>query len=111
PDGVASGAFTADQNVQLGLAHITLGYIDFQRAAKTRKVAPAIQELTTAVGLLNGNPELQGKALFFLGNAYEFEYPPNHRSAIDALTKAASLPSGFQGQSRDLLAKVRQAAH
>jgi len=59
---------------------------------------------------LKANPEFQGKALYLLGNAYEFEYPPNHRLAIDALTKASGLQSSFAAPSRDLLAKVKKAA-
>ncbi len=110
PEGASDEQFKTEQNNQLGLAHLTLGYVTFQRASKTRKVGPAIQDLNTAADLLKANPELQGKALFFLGNAYEFEYPPNHRLAIDALTRASGVQSAFAGPSRDLLAKVKKAA-
>jgi tetratricopeptide (TPR) repeat protein len=110
PEGVSDEQFKAEKNNQLGLAHLTLGYVAFQRASKTKKVGPAIQDLNAAADLLKANPEFQGKALFFLGNAYEFEYPPNHRLAIDALTRASGLQSGFAGPSRDLLAKVKKAA-
>jgi tetratricopeptide (TPR) repeat protein len=110
PDGMSDDQFKVNRDSQLGFAHLTLGYIAFQKAGKTRKVAPAIQEFKTAVDLLNGNPELQGKALYFLGSAYEFVYPPNHKAALDALTRAAGLQSGFQGEARNLLAKVKQAA-
>jgi hypothetical protein len=110
PEGESDDQFKTEQNNALGLARLTLGYVAFQRASKTKKVGPAIQELSTAVELLKANPEYQGKALFLLGNAYEFEYPPNHRSAIDALSRAAGLQSTFAGPSRDLLAKVKKAA-
>ena len=108
PEGMTDADFKANQNNQLGLAHITLGYVAFQKAGKTRKVAPAIQEFKTAVDLLGGNPELQGKALYFMGSAYEFEYPPNHKSAEDALGRVTG---PWQGQAQGLLAKVKRADH
>jgi hypothetical protein len=106
PEGMTDDQFKSSQNLQGGLAHLTLGYVIFQRAAKTRKVAGAIQEFNAAIPLLEGNPELQAKALYFLGNAYEFEVPPNHKGAAAALSRAASLQSSFQAQSRTLLAKI-----
>ncbi|MHB8655021.1 MAG: tetratricopeptide repeat protein [Terriglobia bacterium] len=108
PDGMTDADFKTNQNNQLGLAHTTLGYIAFLKAGKTRKVAPAIQEFKTAVDLLGGNPELQGKALYFLGSAYEFEYPPNHKAAADALGRVTG---PWQGQAQGLLAKVKKAEH
>jgi tetratricopeptide (TPR) repeat protein len=110
PEGMSDEQFKTEQNNALGLAHLTLGYVAFQRASKTRKVGPAIQDLRTAADQLKANPEYQGKALYLLGSAYEFEYPPNHRLAIDALSSASGLQSAFAGPSRDLLAKVRKAA-
>jgi hypothetical protein len=110
PEGEPDEQFKTEQNNALGLAHLTLGYVAFQRASKTKKVGPAVQDLSAAAELLKANPEYQGKALFLLGNAYEFEYPPNHRLAIDALTRAAGLQSSFAPPSRDLLAKVKKAA-
>jgi tetratricopeptide (TPR) repeat protein len=109
PEGVPDDQFKTQQNNRLGMAHLTLGYIDFQRAGKTRKVGPAIQEFRTALELLS-DANLQGAALFYLGNAYEFEYPPNHKSAIEALTRGSGIQSPWQGQSRDLLAKVKREA-
>jgi len=110
PEGESDQQFKAEQNSLLGLAHLTLGYVAYQRAAKTKKFAPSIQEFNTAADLLAASPEYQGKALYFLGYAYEAEYPPNHRLAIDALTKASGLQSSFAAPSRDLLAKVKKAA-
>src|SRR5260370_38424305 len=57
PEGMSDEQFKTNRDSQLGFAHLTLGYILFQRAAKSRKVAPAIQEFKTAIDLLNGNPE------------------------------------------------------
>ena len=108
PEGMTDADFKTNQNNQLGLAHTTLGYIAFLKAGKTRKVAPAIQEFKTAVDLLGGNPELLGKALYFLGSAYEFEYPPNHKAAADALGRVTG---PWQGQAQGLLAKVKKAEH
>ncbi len=110
PDGVADDDFKKSSDNALGMAHLSLGFIDFLKASKTRKVAGAINELKTASDLLGANPELQGQALFFLGNAYEFEFPARHHEAIEALTKASALQTSFQGQARDLLAKVKRAA-
>ena len=109
-EGMADDQFKAYVDTQMGLAHLTLGYVGFLRNEKTRKVAPAIAEFKAAADLLAANPELQGKALYFLGSAYEFQYPPNHKLAIDALSRGASVQSGFRGASQDLLAKVKKAA-
>ncbi|HKS97013.1 MAG TPA: hypothetical protein VJV74_12895 [Terriglobia bacterium] len=109
PDGATDDQFKTQQNNQLGMAHLTLGYIDFQKAGKTRRVAPAIQEFKSAIDLLGGNPPLQGAALFYLGSAYEYEYPPNHKSAAEALERSAGIQSPWQGQAKDLLAKVKKA--
>jgi tetratricopeptide (TPR) repeat protein len=109
PEGMTNEQFKANQDSQLGFAHLTLANIAFQRGIKTKKVAPAIQEFKTAIDLLNSNPELQGRALFYLGWAYEAGTPANHKGAIDALTRAVSLPTSWQAQAQDLLAKVKKA--
>jgi len=111
PEGATDEQFKNTQNNIMGLAHVTLGYVEYQNASKSRKVAGAIKELSAAVDLLDANPELQAKALYLLGNAYEFEFPANHKAAVDALTRAASLESSFKAPSADLLAKVKKAAH
>jgi len=110
PEGVADDAFKKETNNQLGWAHLTLGFVNYQRAAKTRKVAPAIQEFKTAADLLEVNPALQGEALYLLGSAYEFIFPANHHGAIEALTKAAEIPGNYQAPAKDLLAKVKRVA-
>jgi len=108
-EGMTDEQLKANQDAQLGLAHLTLGYITFQKTSKTHKVAPAIQEFKTAVDLLGGNPQLQARALFYLGYAYEVLAPANHKGAADALARSAGIASPWQGQAQDLLAKVRSA--
>ena len=110
PDGVSDDQFKINQSSLAGLAHLTLGFVDFQRAGKTRKVAGAIEEFKAAAGLLGGNTQLKGGALFYLGNAYEFEMPPNHHAAAEALSESVEIASPWQAQARTLLAKVK-AAH
>lgn len=109
PDGEADDQFKTDQNNQLGMAHVTLGYVYFQRGAKTHKVDPAINELKTAAGLLGGNPPLRAQALYYLGYAYEVAAPPNHHAALEALNQAVTIQSPWQPQAQDLLAKVKKA--
>jgi tetratricopeptide (TPR) repeat protein len=111
PEGVSDEAFKQEQNNQLAMAHLTIGFVDFQQAGKTRKVAPAIEELKTASELASANPQLQGQALFYLANAYEYQFPANHRAAMDALNKAVTLPGPFQSQAQALLAKVKAAVN
>jgi len=111
PDSVTDDQFKAEQNNQLGMAHLTAGYIDFVKASKTHRVAPAIQEFKTAIDLLGANPALQGAALFYLGSAYEFQTPPNHHGALDALNRGVTIQSPWQAPARDLLAKVKAVAH
>jgi hypothetical protein len=108
PDGVDDAAFAKDQNLQMGMAHLTLGYAALKRSPQTMKTLPAINELKLAAPLLADNPTLQEEAYFFLGNAYEIG-TPNHRAALDALNKAVSLPGPMQGQATALLAKVKAA--
>jgi len=110
PAGMADEQFTAYQNQQMGMARLSLGYVAFQRGAKTRRYLPAIDQFKLAVDLLEANPALQGRALFYLGYAYEASVPPNRKGAIEALTRAASLPSPWQAQAQDILAKIKAAA-
>lgn len=107
PEGVADDLFKQEQNNRMGMAHLTLGYIALFKGVKTRRIAPAIQELKVAADLLAGNPALQGEALFYLGDAYERLSPPNHRGAIDAWTASSNLASRYQGQAREDLARVK----
>jgi len=111
PEGLSDAQFKQEQDNQLGMAHLSLGYVTFTRAVagKSKKLGPAIDELKTAADLLGANPELQGQALFYLAYAYESGYPANHRGAMDALTKAVSLQSSWKPQADDLLAKVKKA--
>jgi tetratricopeptide (TPR) repeat protein len=109
PEGTTDEQFKAQQDSQLGFAHLTLGYISFQKNSKTKKVAPAIQEFKTAADLLDSNPALQGRALFYEGYAYEVLYPPNHKEAFDALSRSAGLAGPWQGQAQELLGKVKKA--
>lgn len=110
PEGLTPEQFKANQDSQAGLAHLTLGYVAFQRGSKTHKVAPAIDEFKKSVDLLGANPALQGRALFYMGYAYEVLSPPSHKGAIDALTRSVSLASPWQAQAQDLLGKVKKAA-
>jgi tetratricopeptide (TPR) repeat protein len=109
PEGLTDEQFKAQQDTQLGLAHLTLGYISFQRNSHARKVLPAIDEFKTAIDLLGANPALQGRALFYEGYAYEVLYPPHHQSAFEALSRAAGLAGPWQGQAEELLGKVKKA--
>jgi len=111
PEGLSDAQFKQAQDNQLGMAHLSLGYVNFTRmaTAKTKKLQPAIDELKTAADLLAANPELQGQALFYVGYAYELEYPANHKAAAEALTRASSLQSSWKTQADDLLAKVKNA--
>ncbi len=110
PEGLTPEQFKANQDSQAGLAHLTLGYVAFLKGSKTHKVAPAIDEFKKAVDLLGANPGLQGRALFYLGYAFEVLSPPSHKGAIDALTRSVALASPWQAQAQDLLGKVKKAA-
>ena len=79
PEGLSDAQFQQERDNQSGMAHLSLGYVNFTRSAKTKKLQSAIEELKTAAGLLAANPELQGQALYYLGYAYESGYPANHR--------------------------------
>ena len=112
PEGLSDAQFKQEQDNQLGMAHLSLGYLNFTRAvaARSKKLGPAIEELKTAAELLGANPELQGQALYYLAYAYESGAPVNHKGAIEALDKAANLQSSWKPQAEELLAKVKKAA-
>jgi len=112
PEGVSDDQFKQAQNNELGMAHLSLGYVTFTRMveAKSKKLGPAIDELKTAADLLEANPELQGQALYYLAYAYESGYPANHRGAMDALSKAVTLQSSWKAPANELLGKVTKAA-
>jgi len=109
PEAVPEEQFKIQQNHQLGMARLALGYVAFLQAEKTKRVAPAIQEFKAAADLLEGNPELQAQTLYYLAYAYETQYPANHRGAIDALQRAVTLQSSWQSPAQELLAKVKRA--
>jgi hypothetical protein len=109
PEGMTDDQFKSSNNVELGLAHSTLGYVEMQKGARTHHVADAIKELKAAADLLESNPGLQARALYFLGYSYELAYPANHHLAEEALTKAAGLQTPWQAQAQDLLEKVKKA--
>ncbi|PYV27269.1 MAG: hypothetical protein DMG24_05005 [Acidobacteria bacterium] len=108
PDGISDEQFKTARNNQTGLAHATLGYVAYLKGQKTHRVGPAIPEYKTAVELLS-DPTLQARTFYYLGYAYEVISPPNHRLAAEALTRAASISSPWQGQAQQLLAKVKSA--
>jgi tetratricopeptide (TPR) repeat protein len=112
PDQLTEEQFKTDQNNQSGMARLTLGYAAYVRAsaANNKKIGPVIEDLKAASDLLVGNPTLQAQALFLLGNAYEYQYPPAHKPAIDALSQCVAIASPWQASAQDLLGKVKRAA-
>jgi hypothetical protein len=109
PAGVPAAQFQADVNGKLGLAHLTLGYVDFLESPHTHRILPAIDQFKTAVSVLGGNDLYKAQALYLLASAYEYGYPPNHRAAQAALEEAVQLQTPVQEKARALLAKVRAA--
>lgn len=111
PQGLSDDQFKAMQNADLGLAHFALGIVEYTKATKnkSRRVGPAVEDLKTAGDLLSANPALQGGALYYLGSAYEYMYPPNHRLSADALERSSSIEGAWQKPAQDLLAKVKKA--
>jgi tetratricopeptide (TPR) repeat protein len=109
PEGMTDEQFKSSHDLQMGLAHSTLGYVDMQKGARTHRVATAIKEFKDASDLLDENPALQARALYFLGYSYELEYPANHHLAEEALTKAAGMQTPWQVSAQSLLEKVKKA--
>ena len=106
PDGVSDADFQAQKNLLMASAHFTLGSISQQRGAATHRLAGAIKEFKTAADLAKGNPELEGRTLFYLGYAYESQAPADHHDARAALTEAAQLQSPWQSEAQKLLEKI-----
>lgn len=101
---LTSGA-NADKNQKLsaGVAHSTLGYVYL----KQEKLAAAVPELKTAVGMLQDDPQAQQAALFRLGWAYAKRN--DKADAVAALQKAAAIDGPYQGPAKEMLAKVNAA--
>ena len=110
PEGVDDATFKKEQDNQLGIAHMVLGYAALMKAVKTTKYAPITEELKNSCDLLEGNAALQGQALYYLAFAYEKQFPANHHAALEALNKGVTLPGPFQSQSQALLVKVKAVA-
>ncbi|HUX09670.1 MAG TPA: hypothetical protein VMW51_03455 [Terriglobia bacterium] len=111
PEGASDEWFKAQQDTQQGMAHLTVGYLELGKSSQSHQAAGAIKELQQAADLLAANPELQGQAYYFLGDAYEQLRPPDHRRALAALAHAVSLKSSMQGQARQLVDRIKQVAH
>ena len=89
-----------NQKLSAGVAHSTLGYVYL----KQDKLAAAVPELKTAVGLLQDDQQAEQAALFRLGYAYAKR---NDKSdAVAALQKAAAIDGPYQAPAKDMLAKV-----
>jgi hypothetical protein len=86
-----------------GLAYTTLGRAELNQ----EKLVPAVADLKTAASLLQGEPQDQQPALYFLGYAYAKQ---NHKAdAVAALEKAAAISGPYQGPAKEMLAKVSAA--
>lgn len=86
-----------------GLAHTTLGRAELNQ----EKMVAAVTDLKAAVSLLQGDPQDQQPALFYLGYAYAKQ---NHKAdAVAALEKAAAISGPYQAPAKDMLAKVNAA--
>lgn len=109
PEGMADDQFKTFHDTQVGLAHSTLGYVELQEGQRSHRVEGAIRELKAATDLLAGNANLQARALYYLGLAYELRYPAEHHLAAEALSKAVALESPWKAPAQDLLSKVRRA--
>jgi tetratricopeptide (TPR) repeat protein len=109
PGHVSEEAWAQNKNVQLGMAHETLGFLSLRQ----KQWASATKEFNTALGLLEGgDPFRHARALFRLGYTYAAmpATKANLRQAEKVLAQAAALNSPFQGEAQNLLGKVRQAA-
>src|SRR5579885_15461 len=109
PEGISDDQFKAQQNIQEGMARLTIGYLELEKYGPSHRTATAIKELQQAAQLLQANPELQGEAYYFLGYSYEALYPPQHHQAMAALQHALSVQNSMQAQARELLAKIKRA--
>jgi len=92
-----------DQRLSAGVAHSTLGYVYL----KQDKVAAAVPELKTAVGLLQEDPQAQQAALLRLGFAYAKRN--DKADAVAALQKAAAIEGPYQSQAKETLGKINAA--
>jgi len=110
PEGVSEEPFKTQLDTQEGMARLTIGFLELQKTGASHQTATAIKELQQAAGLLKANPELQGEAYYFLGDAYEQLHPPDHPRALAALEHAVSIQSSMQSQARQLVVRIKRVA-
>ncbi len=100
---VGANPETKENKSYAGLAHTTLGRAELNQ----EKLLPAVNDLKTAVALLQEDPQDQQQALFYLGYAYAKQ---NRKTdAIAALQKAAEIEGPYRSPAKDMLGKVSAA--
>jgi tetratricopeptide (TPR) repeat protein len=86
-----------------GLAHSVLGQV----LLRDNKLAPAAAELKNATAVLNGSPQDQACAFYYLG----FAYAKMERAAdaITALKEAAKADTPYKAPAEEMIAKIQGA--
>jgi tetratricopeptide (TPR) repeat protein len=108
PAHISEDRWEGVKSAQLGLAHESLGYIQFREGLPRKRFAPAVAEFKTAIELLTGDPFRQARARFRLGYTYAaMPATSGLKQAESVLQELAATSSPWQAPAQDILSKVR----
>ena len=111
PAHIAEDAWEVTKSAQLGMAHATLGWIQYREGFPSKKLEPAAESLKTAIELLAGYPARLARTRFRLGYTYASmpATAANLKRAASVLTEVATTGSPFQAMAQDILKKIKAA--
>ena len=96
------------KSAQLGLAHESLGYIQYREGLPRKRFTSAVKEFKAAIELLEEDPFRQTRAKFRLGWTYAaMPATSGLKQAVSVLQEVAAASSPWQAAAQDTLNKVR----
>ena len=108
PAHIPEESWEGVKSAHLGMAHESLGYIQFRQGLPRKRFAPAVAEFKTAIELLAGDPFRQARARFRLGYTYAaMPATSGLKQAESVLQELAATSSPFQAPAQDILSKVK----
>jgi len=101
PEGMSAADWEKKRNAELGYGYYTAGVISAEKGL----YVPADKNLRAALPLIQGQPAMQGPALFYLGMAnYQLGKMTNNKAKILEAAKfseqSMAVPGPFQDQAR-----------
>ncbi len=108
PANIPEDRWEGLKSAHLGMAHESLGYIQFREGLRRKRFASAVKEFETAIELLEEDPFRQTRAKFRLGYTYAaMPATSGLKQAESVLQEVAATSSPWQAPAQDVLNKVR----